>query len=314
MKEKIKKIIFGYLPGFILGIISACTVSVIAVTYFPSNQTTYDNTNTELKSENVQDAIDELYGVCFPPKAGDTILDNTDIVTSGDGLYKDEYEDGRYFYKGKNPHNYVTFNGEVDGWRIVSIEPDKTIKIIKDTNLGHQYIKDQYWDTSGSNNWARPASLNTYLNETYYNSLTNEAKNQIVSKDWSIGKVTYGNNNLAEQIKAENGSKWNGKVALVTASEYIRTNSDKTYCGSFSLIEDNYFGCQNKTWMYIDEYWWTLSPQSSNTSYSFLVNSYGIIDNGRVSTYDYAIRPAVYLSSDVTLTGSGTITDPYVVS
>ena len=313
MKEKLKKIIFGYLPGFILGIISACTISVIAVTYFPSNQTTYDNTNTELKSENVQDAIDELYGVCFPPKAGDTILDNTDIVTSGDGLYKDEYEDGRYFYKGKNPHNYVTFNGEVDGWRIVSIEPDKTIKIIKDTNLGHQYIKDQYWDTSGSNNWARPASLNTYLNETYYNSLTNEAKNQIVSKDWSIGKVTYGNNNLAEQIKAENGSKWNGK-ALVTASEYIRTNSDKTYCGSFSLIEDNYFGCQNKTWMYIDEYWWTLSPQSSNTSYSFLVNSYGIIDNGPVSTYDYAIRPAVYLSSDVTLTGSGTITDPYVVS
>ena len=98
MKEKIKKIIFGYLPGFILGIISACTVSVIAVTYFPSNQTTYDNTNTELKSENVQDAIDELYGVCFPPKAGDTILDNTDIVTSGGGVYKGEYEDGRYFY------------------------------------------------------------------------------------------------------------------------------------------------------------------------------------------------------------------------
>ena len=308
--KKIKEFIKSYAVGLIFGIITACSISVIAATYFPSNQTTYDNTNTELQSENVQDAIDELYGVCFPPKpGGDGILDNTDIVTSGDGLYEDEYEDGRYFYKGGNPNNYVTFNNEQAGWRIVSIEPDGTIKIMKTASIGNQY-----WDTNGSNNWARPANLNTYLNSTYYNGLNSTAQSQIVSKDWSIGKVTYGNNNLAEQIKAENGSKWNGKVALVTASEYIRTNSDKTYCGSFSLIEDNYFGCQNKTWMYIDEYWWTLSPQSSNTSYSFLVNSYGIIDNGRVSTYDYAIRPAVYLSSDVTLTGSGTITDPYVVS
>ena len=55
-----KKIIFGYLPGFILGIISACTISVIAATYFPSNDVTYDNSESGISSTNVQGAIDEL--------------------------------------------------------------------------------------------------------------------------------------------------------------------------------------------------------------------------------------------------------------
>ena len=160
MKEKIKKIIKGYLPGFITGIIVCGTVSVIAATYFPSSDVTYDNSNTGMSSTNVQRAIDELYNVCFPPKTGgEWVLDNTDLVTSGDGLYKDEYEDGRYFYKGSNPNNYVTFNNEVSGWRIISIEKDGSIKIMRNNSIGNQT-----WNSSNSNNWARPASLNTYLN------------------------------------------------------------------------------------------------------------------------------------------------------
>ena len=209
MKEKTKEFLKKYLLGFILGIVSACTISVIAATYFPSNNVTYDNTESGLLSTNVQGAIDELYGVCFPKSAGDSILDDADIVTSGDGLYEDEYEDGRYFYKGGNPNNYVTFNNEQAGWRIVSIEPDGTIKIMKTASIGNQY-----WDTNGSNNWARPANLNTYLNSTYYNGLNSTAQSQIVAKDWSIGAVTWDNNNLATQITNENATKWNGKVAL----------------------------------------------------------------------------------------------------
>ena len=60
MKEKIKKIIFGYLPGFLTGLIICGTISVIAATYFPSNDVTYDNSESGLSSTNVQGAIDEL--------------------------------------------------------------------------------------------------------------------------------------------------------------------------------------------------------------------------------------------------------------
>ena len=34
------------------------------------------------------------------------------IVTSGDGLYLDTYEEGRYIYRGGTPNNYITFNDE----------------------------------------------------------------------------------------------------------------------------------------------------------------------------------------------------------
>ena len=179
------------------------------------------------------------------------------------------------------------------------------------------------WDTSGSygnNNWARPASLNTYLNGTYYNGLKSTAQSQIVAKDWSIGAVTYRNNNLATQINEENATKWNGKVALATLSEYLRSNSNKSSCGTFSLYNNNVSSCKNTTWMFYSRYyWWTLSPYDDSSgfesNYVFGVNSYGgHIGYINANETNGAPRPALYLSSEVTLTGSGTQSDPYVVN
>ena len=312
IKNKLKDFFKCYLPGFILGLISACTISVIAATYFPSNDVTYDNSESGLTSTDVQGAIDELYGVCFPTTAGDSILDNTDIVTSGDGLYEDEYEDGRYFYKGGNPNNYVTFNNEQAGWRIISIESDGTIKIMRINSIGNRA-----WDNSYNNNWARPAYLNRYLNETYYNGLNATAQSQIVAKDWSIGAVSSSDNNMANTIKNENATKWNGKVALATVSEYIRSNSNKSSCGTVNHLWNTTSGqCKGTTWMfYSNNYWWTLSPRSGT---SFDVFDVGHND-GNVFCYnadyaDNAVRPALYLSSEVKITGgTGTQSDPYTI-
>ena len=70
-------------------------------------------------------------------------------------------------------------------------------------------IGNQTWNSSNSNNWARPASLNTYLNSTYYSKLNLVARNQIVAKDFSIGAVNYNDTNLANIINSENSEKWN---------------------------------------------------------------------------------------------------------
>ncbi len=59
----------------ILTVLITGTVSVYAVTYFPSNQVTYDNKTSGLKSSDVQGAIDELYNTC------------SSAVSSGDYLY-----------------------------------------------------------------------------------------------------------------------------------------------------------------------------------------------------------------------------------
>ena len=298
------------------------TVSVSAATYFPSVDVTYDNKESGLVSTDVQGAIDELYGICSISQItgpATDILDKVNTVTSGDGLYKDEYEDGRYFYRGTNPNNYITFNNETAGWRIVSLEADGTIKILK-----NESIDVRAWNSTRNNNWARPATLNTYLNEDYYNDSLNEtAKSQIVAKDWSIGAVTYQNNDLKDQINDENVIKWNGKVALATASEYIRSNSNKSKCATFSLNNGNYSMCKNTTWMYNNVDWWLLSADDGSLGYSncsFNVFSRGIgyteVTNGAGSsaTPGYAVRPAVYLSSSVKLSGKGTLSEPYTIN
>ena len=307
MKEKIKEFIKSYLPGFILGVVSAAVVVVYAETYFPSNQVTYDNTESGMTSDNVQTAIDELYNTCFPPKAGDQILEDQP-------LEKDEYE-CRYFFKGANPNNYITFNGENAGWRIISIECDGRIKIMKIASIGNQN-----WDTNGSNNWAEPASLNTYLNGTYYNSLNSITQQQIVASNFSIGSIEFGESNLLTQINKENKTKWKGKIALPTLSEYFRTNM---YSLTFSSYHAHFNSYKDDTWMYngVSSNWWTLTPNSAHVNSAYYINVTSTSMGGRiyadyqsVKHKSFGIRPALYLSSDVTLSGSGTQSDPYVVS
>ena len=309
MKEKIKLFSRKYLIGFTIGAILFGSLGVYAATYFPSNQTTYDNTDSGMTATNVQDALDELYTVCVPPKAADQIIENA-------GLEKDPYE-CRYFFTGNvsKVNNHISFNQEQDGngaWRIVSVECDGTIKIKR-----HYYINESMdWDSSGSNNWARPATLNTYLNETYLNSLSSEAQKQIVSHNWSIGKITPSNKNLNRQIINENSKTWKGKIALLTPSEIIRTNSNKEQCGTYGDIDEQYSLCKQTTWITPGRAHMLLTPIKNENHVSYISNAgyLGAVEpNGFNTRYD--IVPALYLSSDIKITGGdGSWSNPYTIS
>ena len=65
MKNKIKKFFQNKIFLLILGIFIGGTTCIYAVTYFPSNQVTYNNTSSKLNSTDVQGAIDELYNTCL---------------------------------------------------------------------------------------------------------------------------------------------------------------------------------------------------------------------------------------------------------
>ena len=67
------------------------------------------------------------------PSPPPTIDITDEVVSSGDGLYQDQYEPGRYVYRGSNPDNYIQFNNEL--WRIIAKETDGTYKIIRDELL-----------------------------------------------------------------------------------------------------------------------------------------------------------------------------------
>ena len=273
-----------------------------AAVTFPSNEVSYDNTESGLSSTDVQGAIDELYGVCTAePPAGDQIIEDN-------GLEKDPYE-CRYFFTGANPNNYVTFNNEPAGWRIISVGCDGTIKIVRIANIGNMV-----WDTSNNNNWARPATLNTYLNGTYLNRLSSEAQGQIVASDFSIGAVTEDNNDLADQVNDENSKTWNGKIALPTVSEYLRTNSNSN-CKTHSTFQSNPITCANTTWMDdSSESWFTLSPRSGTSDYVFYVFGNGPVGYSSAGRTRNTDRPAITLSSEVQITGGdGSQSNPYTL-
>ena len=243
-----------------------------------------------------------------PPAPSATIGgQEVELVESGDGLYEDTYESGRYVYKGANPNNYIEFdNGEI--WRIISKEADGTYKILK-----NELLPEQAWDSTDSNNWIRPATLNTYLNGEYLSSLDSSIKDNIVSHTWGIGAVTS-NNDLAVQIASEQGTTWNGNIGLIAHSDYLRANSDMTNCGTAKTNYENYETCRNTDWMYISgSYWWTISPSAGYRNYVWRVADVGRLGANNANNSDAAPRPAVYLKSDITLSGSGTSLDPFKI-
>ena len=239
------------------------------------------------------------------------------VVTTGDGLYKDEYENGRYFYKGINPNNYITFNNEM--WRIISIGVDNTIKIMRNESIGDMAF-DTTGGTYGNNNWDRPADIKTYLNDTYLPTITTNA-DKIVSHTWSIGGVTYNNTDLAGQIVDENGTQsQNASVGMITASEYLRANTNTEQCENMSINNTNRTTCLTTNWMQSivpsDNFLWTISPYASLSNLVFKVSGTTSTAGSllsRSATHSSGVSPVLYLTSDITLTGEGTEDNPYVI-
>ena len=224
-----------------------------------------------------------------------------------------------YRYRGASPKNYVTFNNEV--WRILGVFPtddgtgkiENRIKIIKDQSIGNKK-----WDTGNSNNWARPATLNTELNTTYLNSLDSTAKSMIGNTKYYLGGY---NNNLQIQKdvmyqyeRKTNGSipnSWVGKLGLMYASDYGYAVSDEC---TQNLYNYNNATCKNNNWLFkgIDE--WTLLRFASISYGVFGVGSGGYVSSYGVSDNPYGVRPVLYLISSAKITGgNGTIGSPYTL-
>ena len=230
-----------------------------------------------------------------------------------DGLYADEYEPGRYFYKGANPNNYITFNNET--WRIISIESDGSIKIMRNESIGNRAF-----DSENSNAW-ETSDIKTYLNGEYLSTITTN-QDKIVPHTWSIGAVTSDNSDLADQINDENGTQSQlASVGMITASEYLRANTNTGRCGNMSINNSNFSTCKTTDWMLnivpSSSYLWTISPNASSSRSVFTVagsNSLAGSLASFLSINSDGVSPAVYLSSDITLTGDGSSSNPYVIS
>ena len=320
MNEKIslKKILKSRLTFFILGGILFGFVGVGAASLIYSSDVTYDNTSSGLSSTTVQGALDELYekaknapscdsdGNCTVTCPDDKSFISTDTgykcvttaentikklnvttVTSGDGLYADTVTDGRYYYSGSSANNSIVFNGEP--YKILAIENDGRIKIIKMVN-----IENLQWNTAGTNVWAN-SPLKSYLEETWLPTQESGEDYQYLSdtNEWYVGAVSS-KSDIAENYTAEKKTVVNSAVGLISTSEFLKSK----YTGS--------------TFLNVSINWWTISPYASSSSDAWFVYSSGL---GKSYVYrgSYAVFPVLYLKSSVSLTGSGTSTDPYCI-
>ncbi len=283
---------------------SETDILTVIVTYNPSITSQPENTTATIT---VTLDYGQSNGAVTPPAPeGPTVGGITLPLASdgADGLYQDEYESGRYFYKGANPNNYITFNNET--WQILSVEADGRIKIVR-----NELLSGRAFDSGNSNVW-ETSGMKTYLNGEYLENITAN-KDKIVPSTWSIGAVTYDNNDLAGQIADENGTQsQTASVGLITASEYLRANTNKEQCGSNMLNDDNRDICKTTNWLFKGDDYWTISPLASSSYRVFSVYSDGYLSYfGAI--YAGAVLPAITLSSDISLSGSGEVEDPFTI-
>ncbi len=147
-------------------------------------------------------------------------IDNlkTTIPTSGDGLYKDYTEDGRYVYKGTNPNNYITLGNDM--YRIIAVEKDNTLKVVKNESVG-----SIYFDLIYNSNMAESVSQTIRYSSTntdycYQNS--GETSQYYGCNVWGNNKTILDNtqNHIDKIIKvASNNISYN----LPNTEAYINT-------------------------------------------------------------------------------------------
>ena len=125
----------------------------------------------------------------------------------------------------------------------------------------------------------------------------------------NMGKIcTQGTSNCDDTVTRIN--TWNGKVGLISASDY-GYSADLSQCNQ---TLNNYSSCTSSNWLFIGTTEWTLSSRASSDDANGVFHVYlqGNLFSGHAND-DYAVRPAVFLKSGVSISeGNGSQSNPFV--
>ena len=151
------------------------------------------------------------------------------------------------------------------------------------------------------------SELNTYLNGTYKNSLS-ELSSVQTGMTWNVGHAGENRDTLSvsELEDMEKAYTWIGDIALPTKSEYIRAHGNSS-CSNAKYLYNNYRNdtCKTTNYLYKSAYWyWLLSPLSTNASGVFFANS-GFVFSYLAGSQNGSVRPVLHLKSNITLSGNG---------
>lgn len=317
----------------------------------PNNMSSTLTVTLEYSQSNINNE-----GIAVPELSASEML-TKNIVTTGDGLYEDTTEAGRYVYRGANPNNYIYIkekNGTKEQdvlYRIISVESDGTLKIMRNDNLGDRSFEAPYtrsadycngnndhgcnvWGSSttmlneklenvtvmpksvGDSAYTLPTAesqMNMYLNTTYYNRLSDDSKAIIDNHIWNVGPLER-SYNLENAINQASAYKWRGKIGLINPIDYLKSSTDAgcTSIYNGSVYNESY-PCKTNNYLQRSNTYWTMAPAYTCASYCvWHVNSSGYLVGNSLS-YQLGVHPVFYLISDIHLDGEGTSTNPYTI-
>lgn len=230
-----------------------------------------------------------------------------EVVTEGDGLYKDNES---YIFKGKKVKNYINFFGH--NYRVMSIDKDNILKLVKIEPEMPERIWDNKFNvetnrTSGKNIYKDSVMLDYLLND-YSNvkKISAKAKEYILAYDACTGKRN--STNLAIDSSIDCSEKLEKQiVSLINISDYSKASLDPDCSSLRSQSCNNYnylYGTASSTW--------TLNSTLDNT-YEVILLSDGIMELINANTYN-TYNIVIYIDGNhLYTTGSGSSNDPYIL-
>lgn len=204
-----------------------------------------------------------------------SILQDECSTSNLTGLVQDANNPNICYYKGKEEevNNYLWYGGHQ--WRILEIDKDaNTLTLISSQPLVSLTPNDASWTTEAQYN---SSFINSWLNDVFYASLSDDVKNNIVNNTFNIGIYTD-----VDEITTTK------KVGLLDEDQFQRG-------GRYLNIRDVYWFGNRK-----DERYLRTGQSSSSSSGDSLTRSFA-----------FGVRPVIKINSIKIVSGSGTLTDSY---
>ncbi len=233
-----------------------------------------------------------------------------------------------YRYHGLDVDNYICFgtndkeqclsNQDIYLYRIIGINKDGNLKLIKNTSIEKMQWNDksskEECGEDGENCTWEKSTLKNYLNTEFLtNSIPIEWQDKIAEVNWNIGVTNnYTEKPYAEKLyeqESKNQTSETSKISLMYLSDHYYaydngegiTNCDISYCNS---------------WIH-NGFEWTMTfygfydKEGKNTSCGVIYSEQIGVQN--IKTIQ-PIRPVFYLTNTLNLTGLGTIESPYIIN
>lgn len=153
---------------------------------------------------------------------GSSIINNNQLVKSGDGLYKKK---NGYYFRGKVENNYVWFANRM--FRVLSVEDDETVKLVSNDLVSmFMWGDEKDYDKSNVRLWL--TNTDDEISGIYYKT--------IPEFDKYIKKTSYTLDKLNED-KIEKGKKeYKDNVVSVSLDDYILSGGKDGFLNNSKLF------------------------------------------------------------------------------